>query len=233
MRCISRWPTAGECRLVEFHVFTVGSTHHKILRGVVLPVEVDVVDFFTCTQRSTDLRLNDDDVFEDVPLAVGPRMVGYEDFPVALLNDERLGPPNRVAPHRAESRRAQLRSELFSATITRLTFDDTLLAFRFPVQRPVVEGDVVPTTVTPPEVDLAATTDRATLPRPSVLALVCEATVSLPPSVAVSIAEWALRVLVDPTLDWIRTQRAVLLAHARIVAQRDGNHYSMSHGGRA
>jgi len=85
-------------------VFPIRREQLEVVGAVVLFVAVAMMHNFTGVQRSADDLLHHQEVFADVPVCIGARVVWALDKFVSVFDDERLAMKVSAASHRTKSR---------------------------------------------------------------------------------------------------------------------------------
>ena len=211
---------------MEAHMLLVRAAHAQIVWRIVLAIEVLVMHFFAATQRTANGRFGYYEVLENVALRVSSRVRRYQDFPVALLDDERLFPVRAGTCRRA----------VFCSVVFRMKCSATVQALlrraarmcRWFLRWRIGQRQIVPTTkafcfgcgIAP--IDGAGTLRLYRAARSA----------ALPHAIATRIAEWAGRAGVNLLCDYRSAVRAVLCIHtASIHYFGDTPHYSIEHEG--
>lgn len=191
------------------HVLSMARAHNKILRIVVLAIEVSVMNLLAWLDGSTNFRLGNYDVLKNVSLRVSSWMRWKKDFSISILDDEGLLSEGRRTCHRAKFWIGVVCDELCAALPARKL---TLLCA--PLWRRVHQANVVLPTISLPEMNSTASIDGAGTHSPHALSLLRKTRALLPRPVATGITERPNGPRVNFPLDFLSTLRAVIPVHS-------------------
>lgn len=215
---------------MKLHMLCMAGANNKIVRMIVLPIKVFVVNLFFPRNSPSYLRFRYHDVLENISLLVGAWMIRQEYFSVVAFYDERFFAVSATTFHRTELC-PPVTSNKWRAALNAL--DGCFDRRRGSLRRAVVQRNIVPSAISESEMLFAARLNGASALFSHRLSLLRKAFASLPKSVASRIAECLNSSRVNSAANCLSTVSAMIFIHVTHCDRfSDGNHYSLTSDGR-